>query len=163
MSDEKLKKYSNYLSSLAEGLDIPPSTYQRAVTSYKAVGEWLNDGQYKGSLNGVAIHPQGSFEFGTVIKPLKGSKKPVMTLTWSASFPYRKAIRRPAISKLQSGSALKTMRLTKESWTMKANGAGRWNMPRVTRVLVFILMCCRPWRKVPILLDSYGHVPDTLN
>lgn len=75
MSDEKLKKYSNYLSSLAEGLDIPPSTYQRAVTSYKAVGEWLNDGQYKGSLNGVAIHPQGSFEFGTVIKPLKGSKK----------------------------------------------------------------------------------------
>lgn len=75
MSNEKLKKYSNYLSSLAEGLDIPPSTYQRAVTSYKAVGEWLNGGQYKGSLNGVAIHPQGSFELGTVIKPLKGSKK----------------------------------------------------------------------------------------
>jgi cyclic GMP-AMP synthase DncV-like protein len=75
MPNDKLKRYSDYLASLAGDLDIPPSTYQKAVRSYKAVGEWLNGGEYEGSLNGVSIHAQGSFELGTVIKPLKGSKK----------------------------------------------------------------------------------------
>lgn len=75
MPHDKLKRYSNFLASLANDLNIPPSTYQRAVTSYKAVGEWLDGGEYEGSLNGVSVHPQGSFQHGTVIKPLKGSKK----------------------------------------------------------------------------------------
>ena len=75
MPHDKLKRYSNFLASQASNLDISPSTHQRAVKSYKAVGEWLDGGEYEGSLNGVSIHPQGSFELGTVIKPLKGSKK----------------------------------------------------------------------------------------
>lgn len=75
MPNDKLKRYNDYLVSLARDLDIPPSTYQKAVRSYKAVGEWLDGGEYEGSLNGVSIHVQGSFELGTVIKPLKGSKK----------------------------------------------------------------------------------------
>ncbi len=75
MPHDKLKRYSDFLGSLANDLDIPPSTYRRAVKSYKAVGEWLDGGEYEDSLNGVSIHAQGSFELGTVIKPLKGSKK----------------------------------------------------------------------------------------
>ena len=75
MSTDKLKRYSNFLAAQASDLDISPTVRQRAITSYKAVGEWLDGGEYEGALNGVSIHPQGSFELGTVIKPLKGSKK----------------------------------------------------------------------------------------
>ncbi len=75
MPSDKLKQYSNFLAAQASDLDISPTVRQRAITSYKAVGEWLDGGEYKGALNGVSIHPQGSFEHGTVIKPLKGSKK----------------------------------------------------------------------------------------
>lgn len=75
MPDDKLKKYSDFLAASARSLDIPPSLYQKIVTSYNAVGEWLDGGEYEGSLNGVSVHPQGSFQHGTVIKPLKGSKK----------------------------------------------------------------------------------------
>ncbi len=75
MPNDKFKRYSDYLGSLARDLDISPSTYQKAVESYEAVGKWLDDGSYEGAWNGVSIYPQGSFELGTVIKPLKGSKK----------------------------------------------------------------------------------------
>lgn len=50
MPHDKLKRYSDFLGSLANDLDIPPSTYRRAVKSYKAVGEWLDGGEYEGSL-----------------------------------------------------------------------------------------------------------------
>lgn len=75
MPDDKLKRYSQFLAALAHDIDIPPSTYQKAVRSYTAVGEWLDGGEYQGALNGISVHPQGSFQHGTVIKPLKGSKK----------------------------------------------------------------------------------------
>lgn len=75
MPQDKLKRYNDFLASLADELDIPPSTHQKVVRSYKAVGEWLDGGDYEGSLDGVSIHPQGSFALGTVTKPLKGSKK----------------------------------------------------------------------------------------
>ena len=75
MPSDKLKRYSDFLAAQASDLDISPTIHQRAVRSYKAVGEWLDGGEYEGTLNGVSIHPQGSFEHGTVIKPLKGLRK----------------------------------------------------------------------------------------
>lgn len=75
MPSDKLKKYSDFLAAQASDLDISPTVHQRAVRSYKAVGEWLDGGEYEDAQNGVSIYPQGSFEHGTVIKPLKRSKK----------------------------------------------------------------------------------------
>lgn len=75
MPHDILEKYSRFLMFKASELDIPPSLYRKASQSYQAVGNWLNDAEYEGVQNGVSIYPQGSFELGTVTRPLKGSKK----------------------------------------------------------------------------------------
>lgn len=50
--------------SIIHGLDISPSLYKNAVEKYQALGNFLND-------NGLEaeIYPQGSFAFGTVVRP----------------------------------------------------------------------------------------------
>lgn len=50
--------------SIIRGLDISPTLYHNAVEKYQALGNFLND-------NGLEaeIYPQGSFAFGTVVRP----------------------------------------------------------------------------------------------
>ena len=50
--------------SIIRGLDISPTLYKNAVEKYQALGHFLND-------NGLEaeIYPQGSFAFGTVVRP----------------------------------------------------------------------------------------------
>lgn len=50
--------------SIIRGLDISPTLYKNAVEKYQALGNFLND-------NGLEaeIYPQGSFAFGTVVRP----------------------------------------------------------------------------------------------
>ena len=61
---------SDFLVSLGEDLDIPNHLHEDAVLKYQDVGEWL---AAEGSgLNRYSpeIYPQGSFRFGTVVRPL---------------------------------------------------------------------------------------------
>ena len=55
------------LSRIADELNITDTMYEKAVSSYTAVGKWIGDGltSYK-----VTIMPQGSMNLGTVVKPL---------------------------------------------------------------------------------------------
>ena len=54
------------LSRIADELNITDTMYDKAVSSYTAVGKWIGDGlPYK-----VTIMPQGSMNLGTVVKPL---------------------------------------------------------------------------------------------
>jgi hypothetical protein len=50
--------------TIIHGLDIPPTLYKNAVEKYQALGTFLND-------RGIdaEIYPQGSFAFGTVVRP----------------------------------------------------------------------------------------------
>lgn len=70
---------NNVLTDIAESLDISPTDYQRAVKSYNAVGNWLEDGYSKGlypeSSRKPEIYPQGSISLGTIIQPLKKDKE----------------------------------------------------------------------------------------
>lgn len=52
-------------------LDISPTMYQNAVEKYQALAKFLNE-------NGVGadIYPQGSFAFGTVVRPYSQEKDP---------------------------------------------------------------------------------------
>ena len=75
MPQDVLKRYNDFLVSLSDDLDISPSAYLKIVKSYEAVGEWLNSGEYEGSLDGVAVYPQGSAALGTLTKPFKRLKK----------------------------------------------------------------------------------------
>lgn len=58
---------SQILNEVAEELNITNSMYEKAVDSYKAVGSWI--GGIDEDL-GINVSPQGSFNLGTVVRPL---------------------------------------------------------------------------------------------
>lgn len=58
------------LEKIAEALDISATEYERAVRSYKSVGEWLDGGTYPGCNSAPRLYPQGSLRLGTIVKPL---------------------------------------------------------------------------------------------
>ncbi len=64
------KRYDITLEKMVELLDIPPSYYQKAAERYKSLGEWLHRKESKVSSFSPEIYPQGSFRYGTVIRPL---------------------------------------------------------------------------------------------
>ena len=78
MLSEEEMRLEEILRRIAESLDISPTDYERAVKSYAAVGNWLEDGfedeAYPGSLAKPEIYPQGSIRIGTVVKPLRDSE-----------------------------------------------------------------------------------------
>lgn len=63
MNNDLLNKI---FSRIAEELDISDTAFDRSVTSYTALGEYLNN-QYDKK---VEVYTQGSFRLGTVIRPL---------------------------------------------------------------------------------------------
>lgn len=69
MTDE-----SNYMNRLLdfliELLDIPPSYYKKAEDRYRSLGEWLHRKESKVVDLSPDVYLQGSFRYGTVIRPL---------------------------------------------------------------------------------------------
>lgn len=63
MTNEQL---NDFFQRIAEELDISDTLFDRAVTSYTALGEYINN-QCDCS---VSVYTQGSFRLGTVIRPL---------------------------------------------------------------------------------------------
>jgi hypothetical protein len=55
---------------LADELDIPRSLYERATRRHTSLGEWLCRPESSLARYDPKVRPQGSFRFGTVIKPL---------------------------------------------------------------------------------------------
>lgn len=67
--------YTNkVLEFLVELLDIPPSHYQKAADRYRALGEWLHRKDSKVVHLSPDVYLQGSFRYGTVIRPLLASE-----------------------------------------------------------------------------------------
>lgn len=63
--------YSTRLwTTLSDELDIAPSLYQKARDRHKSLGEWLCRAGSSLEAYEPHVRPQGSFRFGTVIKPL---------------------------------------------------------------------------------------------
>jgi len=58
------------LDGLADLLEIPPSHYQRAVDRFNSLGDWLDRPQSKVAALDPRVYSQGSFRYGTVIRPL---------------------------------------------------------------------------------------------
>ncbi|MCE9567294.1 MAG: nucleotidyltransferase [Planctomycetes bacterium] len=58
------------LAMVVEHLDVPKSYYEKAAARHKSLGEWLH--RPASLVRGFApdIRPQGSFRYGTVIRPL---------------------------------------------------------------------------------------------
>lgn len=61
------EKLDLILSTLAEELNISDTMYDRAVQSYSTLGDYLKKANKDWV---VEVYPQGSFEMGTVVKPI---------------------------------------------------------------------------------------------
>ncbi len=68
-------RYPQILDGIGGQLDISPSKYMQAVSRYKAVAEWLSDGDYEAATASPDVFPQGSFRLGTVVRPYRKGKE----------------------------------------------------------------------------------------
>lgn len=59
----------NLLEDLVEELQVPPSRYEQAERSYKALGEWFHRPESTLREGDPDVYVQGSFRLGTAIKP----------------------------------------------------------------------------------------------
>jgi hypothetical protein len=57
-------------ASIADALDIPQSLYEKAVARHQSLGDWFCRPQSGLAAYGPSVRPQGSFRFGTVIRPI---------------------------------------------------------------------------------------------
>jgi len=65
---------NDVLEQVARELDIPPHKYKEAMERYDAIKRHLECGTYPGSIPPPSIYLQGSFRYGTVIRPVRGGK-----------------------------------------------------------------------------------------
>ena len=61
---------SNIFQEIIATLDIPESAYEKAESRYKDLGDWFARAESKCSKFDPHVYPQGSFRFGTVVRPL---------------------------------------------------------------------------------------------
>jgi hypothetical protein len=64
------KQASQILRDLSGELDVPPSKYEEAKEHYQAVGDWLGEEDSELAPFDPQIYVQGSFAFGTAVRPL---------------------------------------------------------------------------------------------
>src|SRR6266478_5575733 len=61
---------SKIIQAISDGLEIPPSAYERADARYKSLGDWFGRPNAESQKYSPHIYPQGSFRLGTVSRPL---------------------------------------------------------------------------------------------
>jgi len=62
--------YEKTLKLAVEALELPDSAYEKAVSRYKDLGEWLGRPESSIDVNDPHVFAQGSFALGTAIRPL---------------------------------------------------------------------------------------------
>ncbi len=82
---DKVRKLGMVFDSLAEELNITNTMLDKAETAYNALGEYIKSANDEWD---VAIYPQGSFELGTVIKPLNEDEQYDVDLVVLVKHPY---------------------------------------------------------------------------
>ena len=70
MTEEQRKQISVLLNEIGKALDVTKTEYDQITTSYKAVGSYLADYPSPLSVYSPQIRPQGSFLFGTAVRPV---------------------------------------------------------------------------------------------
>lgn len=81
MTPEIDREYSKILDKIAEKLDLTDTQYEIATRSYQAVASWLDAPDSSLKPYRPHISPQGSFRYGTVIRPLLDDEEYDVDLT----------------------------------------------------------------------------------
>lgn len=122
-----VEDYSDFLSKVAEDIDISPSKYKDAVDRYTAVGRWLEEGNYPGTGEGKPdIYPQGSFRLGTVTRPVKRGMDSDYDIDLVCEIPLRKDQTDPLSVKKMVGDRLKENEIYREM--LEKEGKRCWTL-----------------------------------
>ena len=70
MQIEEKMQFSQLLEHISDSLDISETRYKEAEERYQAIGKWLGKDDSSLAIYNPDIYPQGSFRFGTVVKPV---------------------------------------------------------------------------------------------
>lgn len=70
MTEEQKKQISVLLDEIGKALDVTKTEYDQITTSYKAVGTYLAEDPSPLKAYSPQIRPQGSFLFGTAVRPV---------------------------------------------------------------------------------------------
>lgn len=73
------------LERICQELDLTETQYERAKTSYEAVGEWLADSTDP-LLRGMLIRPQGSMALQTAVKPISDCEHDVDLISFAPNY-----------------------------------------------------------------------------
>ena len=68
----KEEKLNMIFDNLANGLNITQTMMKKAETAYNALGEHIKNSNEEWD---VVVYPQGSFQLGTVIKPVNDEEQ----------------------------------------------------------------------------------------
>jgi hypothetical protein len=117
------------LEELAKSLDISPTDYLRAVDSYTAVADWLNEGfalqEYPQCNFEPAIFPQGSINLGTIVRPLRDGKESDFDIDLVCELK-NSAVMLPKDVKGQIGNRLKKNQIYKDK--LEPEGTRCWTL-----------------------------------
>ena len=102
-----ITKYSKFLKQVVSDIDIPPDKYQGAVDRYQAVGHWLEEGKYPGCAGELSIYPQGSFQLGTVVRPIRDGTELSYDIDLVCEMPLQKHHSTPSAIKSTIGDRLR--------------------------------------------------------
>ena len=64
------KDRSRLLEIIVEHIDVPKSYYDKAAERHTSLGKWLHRKESKVAAFDPDVRPQGSFRYGTVIRPV---------------------------------------------------------------------------------------------
>ncbi|MGD9153689.1 MAG: nucleotidyltransferase [Gammaproteobacteria bacterium] len=103
MPHEQLFNHSQLLENIATELDIPPSKHQQATDRYMSVGNWLSEKYHRE----VRIYPQGSFQIGTVVRPIKEGRESDYDIDLVCHIESKKSLCDPLDIKHSVGNCLK--------------------------------------------------------
>ena len=82
---EKEQKLGMIFNELAEGLNITQTMLEKAEKAYNALGEYIKGANDQWD---VVVYPQGSFQLGTVIKPVNDEEQYDVDLVVLVKSPY---------------------------------------------------------------------------
>lgn len=72
---ERQQRLNEVLEQIARDLDIPPYKYKEAMERFDAIKRHLQKGSYPRSTSPPTVYLQGSFRYGTVVRPLRDGKE----------------------------------------------------------------------------------------
>ncbi len=100
------KAVDRLLEYLAELIEIPSSHYRKAKGRYESVGEWLNRSDGGVAKYSPEVFSQGSFRYGTVIRPLNEREEYDLDLVCELTMD-KGAITQEAVKNLVGGEIRK--------------------------------------------------------